>query len=194
MASESQRSAGAGIPTPPPGYSSPRPLPQSMVVLLVGSFVLTVGALFGAAALYSVLGGSRDVALVRAPGWLVLLFGLAFTAVCHEGIHGLAYRYFGYEVEYGFASGGLYTAAPRQIHTREESILITVAPVLSLTVVGLVCLLVPSHSLGIVGVSVLVLNTSGSIADLEQLCRLLGLPNGTLLCDADATYAYLPAE
>lgn len=194
MTSESHPSEGFGLPTPPPGYSRPRPLRQSTAVLLLGSVVLTIGALFGSVALYSALDTGRDVAFVQAPTWVLLVFGLVFTAVCHEGIHGAVYRHFGYEVEHGLVSGGFYTAAPRQIHTREESLWITVAPVLILTLVGLVFLLVPSNSLGIVGMTVLVLNTSGSVADIEQLCRLLALPDGTLLCDADATYAYLPAE
>ncbi len=195
MTTESPSSnGGVWIPTPPPGYSRPRPLGQSALVLLLGSIVLTTGALAGSVVLFAVLDTGADAELVQAPFWLMVLSGLVFTALCHEGIHGLVYRYFGYEVEYGFANGGLYTAAPGQIHTREESVWITAAPVLVLTLVGLLFLLVPSNSLGYVGITVLVLNTSGSVADLEQLCRLLVLPTGTLVCDADATYIYVPRD
>jgi hypothetical protein len=165
-----------------------------MLFLLLGSLVLTIGALVGSSAFFTAFHTGRDAGFIQAPFWLMILFGLVFTAVSHEGIHGLAYRYFGYEVEYGFANGGFYTAAPRQIHTREESIWITVAPVVILTLVGLLLLVAPSNSLAYVGLTVLVLNTSGSVADLEQLWRLLVLPPGTLVCDADATYIYLPAE
>jgi hypothetical protein len=193
MASQSS-DGGVRLPTPPPGYGRPRPLRQSAVVLFVGGVVLTIGALFGSLALFAALDAGRDAGFIRAPPWLMVAFGLVFTAVAHEGIHGLAYRYFGYEVEYGFVDGGFYTAAPGQIHTRAESIRITAAPLLILTPFGLLCLAVPSSSLGVLGLTALVLNTSGSIADLEQLWRLLVLPSGTLICDADATYIYLPAE
>jgi hypothetical protein len=165
-----------------------------MLVLLLGSVILTTGALIGSFALFTAIDTGEDAGFIRAPFWVMILFGIVFTAICHEGIHGLAYRYFGYDVEYGFADGGFYTAAPQQIHTREESLWITVAPLLVLTVVGLFLLALPSTSLGYVSLTVLVLNTSGSIADLEQLWRLLVLPSGTLICDADATYIYLPAE
>ncbi|WP_436900570.1 DUF3267 domain-containing protein [Halovenus halobia] len=195
MTTESPSSEGeVWIPAPPPGYSSPRPLGQSMLVLLLGSLVLTTGALLGSIVLFAVLDTGTDAGIIQAPFWAMVLFGLVFTALCHEGIHGLVYRYFGYEVEYGFASGGLYTAAPGQIHTREESVWITAAPVVTLTLVGLLFLLAPSNSLGYVGVTVLVLNTSGSVADIEQLSRLLALPTGTLVCDADATYIYVPTD
>jgi hypothetical protein len=196
MASQStdSRNDESVLPTPPPGYRRPRPLGQSMLVILLGSLVLTTGALVGSLTLFTALDASGDVGLIQAPIWLVILFGVGFTIVSHEGIHGLTYRYFGYGVEYGFTNGGFYTAAVGQIHTREESIWVAVAPVVVLTVVGILLLVVPSDSLRFVGLIVLVLNTSGSIADLEQLCRLLALPSGTLVCDADATYIYLPAD
>jgi hypothetical protein len=165
-----------------------------MLFLLLGSLLLTIGALVGSLALFAIFETGGEVELIRAPFWLMILFGLVFTAVSHEGIHGFAYQYFGYTVEYGFANGGFYTAAPRQIHTRKESIWVTVAPFALLTAVGLLLLFTSSNSLGYVGLTVLILNTSGSVADLEQLWRLLALPPDTLVCDADATYIYLPAE
>lgn len=195
MSKQSERSdRGVRLPTPPPGYRRPRPLRQSMPLLLLGSLILTTGALVGSLVLFSMFDTSKDVGVIQAPFWLMVLFGLVFTAVCHEGIHGLVYRYFGYEVAYGLTNGGFYTAAPSQIHTREESIWVAAAPLLILTLVGLLFVSAPSNSVGYVGVTVLVLNTSGSVADLEQLWRLIVLPTGTLVCDADATYIYLPAE
>ncbi|MXR53140.1 hypothetical protein GRX03_16220 [Halovenus sp. WSH3] len=126
--------------------------------------------------------------------WLPPLAGLVLTVLFHEGTHGLAYRYFGYDIEYGVSWNGFYTAAPGQLHGKLESIAIAAAPLVLVTPVGVAYLFAPIQPLAQVGLYLLVLNTAGSIADLEQIGRLLALPRETLLCDGDQTYIYLPVE
>lgn len=180
-------------PDPPPGFAGPHRLGQSSLVLTVGGVVLTLVAGVAFFTLYTTLQpGVIDWATGPIRLWLPPLAGIALTVLLHEGTHGLAYRYFGYEIEYGISWGGFYTAAPGQLHSKWESLWITVAPLLVVTPVGLLYLFAPVQPLAQIGLYLLVLNTAGSIADLEQIGRLLGLPDGTLICDGAETYIYLP--
>lgn len=196
MAEMSTRPTSTRVaPDPPEGFAGPRRLGHSSLVLTVGGVVLALVSGFAFFRLYTTLqpetaGWAADPVSL----WLPPLAGLALTVLFHEGTHGLAYRYFGYEIDYGFSWSGFYTAAPGQLHGKWESIWIAVAPLLAVTPVGLLYLFAPLQPLAQVGLYLLVLNTAGSIADLEQIGRLLGVPDGTLICDGDETYIYLPAD
>lgn len=187
------QSARRVVPDPPQGFTGPRRLGQSSLILTIGGAVLTLVAGIAFFSLYTtVQRGVIDWTAGPFTLWIPPVAGIVLTVLFHEGIHGLAYRYFGYDIEYGLSWNGFYRAAPGQLHTKWESIWITVAPLLVVTPIGLLYLLSPVQPLAQVGLYLLVLNTAGSIADLEQVGRLLGVPSGTLICDGAETYIYLP--
>ena len=187
------QSTRRAVPDPPQGFTAPRRLGQSSLILTIGGAVLTLVAGVAFFSLYTtVQPGGIDWAAGPITLWIPPVAGIVLTVLFHEGIHGLAYRHFGYEIEYGLSWDGFYTAAPGQLHSKRESIWITVAPLLVVTPLGLLYLFSPAQPLAQVGLYLLVLNTAGSIADLEQVGRLLGVPSGTLICDGSETYIYLP--
>jgi len=185
------------IPAPPDGYARPYRLAHSWVLLFVVGTVLGIVALFVALSLSPLFQSGRSVGPVE-PGSLLLVFlaGIAGTVVLHELIHGLVYRYYGYEVSFAAdpLRGTFTTAARGQLHTRTEAIWIALAPLLGLTPVALVFVAIPVQDLSLIGVLMFVINTSGSIVDLDLVRRLRSVPEGTLLCDGDATYVYEPLE
>lgn len=197
VASTGQRTPEGTIPAPPEGYARPYRLAHPWLSLFVVGSLLGVGALFAGLSLSPVFGsGAAGDHLSLASLSLVFVLGILGTVLAHELLHGLVYRYYGYEVSFSAEPlrGTFTTAARGQLHTREEAVRIAIAPLVCLTPVALLLVAAPVQELSLIGLLALVVNTSGSIADLHLVWRLRSVPLETLLCDANATYVYEPRD
>lgn len=174
-------------PPPPPGYQPPYRFiyPAGKLTLL------SVGIAFvGTPALMLLTWwaqGSPDPLSVTLDGgdMLVVVLTIVLTVVVHELIHGAVMGGSGYRVSYGifWQLGGFYTAAFKQFVTRDHTITIALAPLLVITPLGIVLLLLPVGLAVIVGLTALLINTTGAIGDIYLTWRLLRLPRTTLLYD-----------
>lgn len=202
----SSRTLPPQIPAAPAGYRPPYEFRYPAGTL----FVLPVPLAVGASALFGTLAwivqGPNLVAAIRetsvpAPApvpeellALAIPFAIALfvTVVIHELLHGFTLRLYGYDVEYGIEPGlgAVYTMALEQFQSREQLLVVTLAP---LTVVTLVCLplLAATPLVAVTALFVLVLNTGGAAGDAYLAWRCLKLPPGTLLYDANSEHSYI---
>lgn len=197
VASNGQRTPEGTIPAPPDGYARPYRLGHPWLLLFVAGSFLGVGALLAGLSLSPVFGsGAAGDRVSLASLGLVFALGVLGTVLTHELLHGLGYRYYGYDVSFSAQPlrGTFTTAARGQLHTRQEAVRIALAPVCLLTPVSLALVAAPVQELSLIGLLALVVNTSGSIADLHLVWRLRSVPLKTLLCDANATYVYEPRD
>ena len=202
--------AKGAIETPPTpsGYADPYRVEYPTILLFLGSVALGLLAagLFGwlllqvqGPAVFSVIftfdevgNGfqvTADLGLVAIP----FVSAIVVTVIIHELIHGLAFRWHGYAVNYGFlpSKGAFYTAAIGQYQQREHLITVGLAPLVCISLVAIALLFVSVPLLAITAYFVLILNTAGSIGDLIMTWRLWRLPTHSLVYDTDITRMYV---
>lgn len=180
-------------PEPPEGYREATAFGYPGWQLSVGSLLLFVVAAAGFGRVMSVLRGGGSVEFtVGLPGIGVVALLSVLTIVVHELVHGLAYRLLCYRVQYGLAlnMGAAYAAAFGQFQTRRDNLVVALAPLAAFTVV-LTPLLAGPLPVALAAFLALVVNTSGAIGDLYLSWRLVRMPEGTLLYDADVRHSYL---
>jgi len=199
------------LPETPDGYAEPVEFRYPMVVLVAIAAVLTVAALVAFGSLLRIGQGDALPALfgyeATADGFtfsIPIALGLVFVAtvavvtVLHELLHGLVFRWQGYDVSYGFVPqmGAFYAAAFHQFQLCEETRLVALAPLFVLDVLLVPLLFVPIPMLAVAAFFGLVLNTAGSAGDLYIVWRLGRYPPGTLSYDADIRhmYVFVPEE
>lgn len=126
------------------------------------------------------------------------VLGLGITVVVHEFIHGLAFRRYGYTVEYGaiITKGVFYTAALGQFQERRHLIRVALAPLLIITMIGFPILAIPIPFVALTVYIILILNTAGAVGDLYVAWRVWHLPTDTLFFDLDTErmYVFEPIE
>lgn len=118
-------------------------------------------------------------------GWIAMIV----TVGVHEAMHVVVIRVFGYEASCGLLWRQLaaYAGAFGQWLPRGHALLITLTPLVIITMIT-VPLLGSSHrALVIVGFAILLANTSGAAGDLYVTWRLLRLPRQAIVYDVDAT-------
>lgn len=196
------------IPSPPEGYADPYTVryPRTALYLLPVPLVLGSVVLFGwltwlahgreiltAVSQTTVVEGDRIVTMDLISVGIPLVLALAVTAVFHELCHGLALRYYGHEVEYGasLTAGAFYTAALDQFVTRDQLLVVALAPLAGISLVCVPLLAVPVPLVAVTAFFVLVLNTGGAGGDLYLAWRSLQMPPGTLVYDADMHHSYV---
>jgi hypothetical protein len=194
-------------PPSPAGYQDPYepPVAVSWLELLPGEIGLLVGtaALFGwvtvtlrdATAVFAVVWQAVTLDSLGAWGvYLVLVGTIVVTLICHEGIHAGVARWFGCGAWIERQGLSLGVRLRGGLLSRREDALITLAPAVVLTVVGLPLLLVIESSLGAAVVLVgVIANAAGTGSDLATVLALRQLPPGTLLYySEDAQLAYEP--
>ncbi|QSW98279.1 DUF3267 domain-containing protein [Haloterrigena alkaliphila] len=112
--------------------------------------------------------------------WLVASLGLAaLVVVPHELLHGAAMARYGDDPEYGvgvshFVLPYAYAKSEREEYTRNQMLVVTLAPFLGLTAVGLVAMVVYPSPLVVVALAA---NAAGSIGDLWMAAVLLQYPS-----------------
>jgi len=195
------------LPDPPAGYAEPYAVSYPTIVLIVGSGVLGVVSAVGFISLLVWIHGGSIISFYTtavtngAITWSVDLTQLAVpviaaivvTAIVHELIHGLAFRWYGYEVTFGFVPtvGAFYAGAFGAFQKKDELLRVGIAPLLVITSICLPLMVVPVPIVALTATFILILNTAGSIADVYLLWRLLQLPDDTLLYDVDIQQMYL---
>lgn len=124
---------------------------------------------------------------------LVAVLAIGAVTILHELVHGLVLRVRGYRVSYGFAVhlGAFYAAAFEQYYTREDCLLVAVAPLVALTIILVPLLFVPSPLVAFAAFIALLFNTIGAAGDLYLITRLRRMPTGTLLYDSDIHTCYV---
>jgi hypothetical protein len=164
-----------------------------------------VGLLIGAAGLFGGLTGFvRDGTAVLGVFWnvlrlesvgvyLLLLVTVGATLVAHEAIHGLAGHFAGCAVSFQRKGMGVGTRLRGGFLTRRAEALVSLAPAVVLTVVGVPLLVVESSVAAAMVLTLLVTNAAGVGSDLADVLALGELPPGTLLYYAEeGQLAYEP--
>jgi hypothetical protein len=208
--SETSGSEVAGpstLPSTPEGYAEPYEFRYPTVALLVGSSVLGIVSSVALVALLTLVHGpevfafyevtvdgetttfAMDLTAIAVP----FLAALIVTTAVHELLHGVVFRFYGYDVTYGVAPamGAFYAAAFGQFQRRAELLRVGLAPLVGITTVCIPLLFVPVPIVALAAAFVLVLNTAGAIGDLYATWRLWRLPEGTLLYDVDIRHSYV---
>ncbi|WP_254810144.1 DUF3267 domain-containing protein [Natronosalvus amylolyticus] len=195
------------LPSTPDGYAEPYEFSYPTVALIVGSSLLGIGTAVAVVALLTAVHGpetftffevsvdgetttyAMDLTAIGIP----FLIALIATTVVHEGLHGLAFRYYGHDVTFGFvpSMGAFYAAVFGEFQRRDDMLRVGSAPLVVISAVCVPLLFVPIPGVAITAGFVLVLNTAGAIGDLYALWRLRGLPEGTLLYDIDIRRSYV---
>ena len=190
-------------PTPPRGYIHQRPLfadwdaldryPQ-WLVLIFANFIALLPLGGGVLLLwlpyqfYSFNG--TPLALLPAwtlpLGWKIILGLLIFlgSMLLHEWLHGLALQLYGHKPSYAFHKLYLVaTIAKGTYLTRHQYLIMTLTPLLSMTVVGGGLLLILPPVIGQLLLIALLLNTAASIGDLMVAFRVYNAPKAALFSD-----------
>jgi len=121
---------------------------------------------------------------------------LAMTVIVHEAIHGLFFWLFTRErPRFGFKGLYAYAAAPDWYLPRRQHLIVTLAPLVVISVIGLLGMWVASAAVVIPLMLVVVLNAAGAVGDLVTAAWLLAQPATTLVRDSgDAITLYRPAS
>ncbi|WP_435078570.1 DUF3267 domain-containing protein [Halococcus sp. AFM35] len=165
----------------------------------VGLFIGTTGLFGGLTTLVrdgtAVLGVFWNVLRLESVGvYLLLLATVGATLVAHEALHGLAGHFSGCAVSFQREGMGVGTRLRGGFLTRRAEALVTLAPLVMLTVVGVPLLvMVESAVAAAVVLTLLVTNAAGVGSDLADVLALRELPPGTLLYYAEeGQFAYEP--
>lgn len=182
-------------PEPPSGYQEPyEPITAvSWLELLpgeIGLFVGTVGVVGGLTV--GVRDGSavgdvlwRAATLTSPEAWgvyLALVVTVGLTLVLHECVHAVTARLYGCEARLGRQGLGVHVRLRGGFLSRRSDALISLAPAIVLTVVGVPLLVVvDSAFVAAIVVTAMVTNAAGSGSDLADVLALGRLPAGTLV-------------
>jgi hypothetical protein len=122
-----------------------------------------------------------DITAIAIGG--LLLIGMLAS---HELIHGGIARYYGADISYGLWWGGAYCEYSATLLSRRAIVSVTAAPLLILTVVGVLCIISGNGLLYAIGAVLIIWHTPMAGGDLAQLGGYLARPA--------TTYIYPPAD
>lgn len=131
----------------------------------------------------------------EVPLWLGLIVVLLVVLPLHEGLHGLAIRWVGHRPRYGLllSKGALYATADNALFPRNVFIVIALAPLVGITLLGMLLMLVLPDGLGYYAALAVVLNAGSAIGDLWMVRVVLRYSSAALVRDeADSLRLYLP--
>lgn len=129
-----------------------------------------------------------SIAITSIPSALMglgkLLFSIILVLALHEGIHALFFWIFsGKTPVVGFKGAYAYAAMPGWYFPRNQYLVIGIAPLILITLIGILLLAVLPVSLLNLVLIALVINTSGAVGDLFVVIWLLTKPVETLALD-----------
>jgi hypothetical protein len=194
-------------PDPPPGYQNgyEPPTALSWWELPLGEIGLLGGAvgLFGgltvlvhdATAVGAVFWQAATLDSRHAWGiYVALVATVGVTLILHEAVHAVAARWLGCDARIGRRGLGVHVRLRGGFLSRQADALITLAPAVVVTAVGLPVLVLVESPLGAaLVVTALVTNVAGIGSDLGTVLALRRLPSGTLLYYGEnAQLAYEP--
>jgi len=197
------------IHTLPPDYEQVEHLvltePRRLVWLNLLSFVLLLpflGAMIVWTALVvQVRGSGAEIDIVWWVGWLLVL--LVFPL--HELIHGLAIMHEGHKPRYGVQSFTiarvikipyvLYATADNALFLRNAFIMVALAPVVVITLLGMLLIALLPTSVGSYIAIAVILNGGGAIGDIWMTWVVLRYPPDALVKDeADSLRVFIQHE
>ena len=115
---------------------------------------------------------------------LVLLAVIFAMVILHEAIHGLFFRLFtGGKVKFAFKGAYAYAAAPDWYIDKVPYMLISLAPLVLITIVCVILLLFIPVGWVLPMMLLIALNTSGAIGDIYVFFLLLRTPGNVLIQD-----------
>lgn len=123
------------------------------------------------------------------PVAVAMVASVVLIVLLHEGVHGLFFWHFtGERPVIGVKGIYTYAAAPDWFLPRNQSVVVVIAPLLVLSVVGL--LLLPVVPVWLVAplVLALTLNAAAAVGDVLQVFWLLTQPPSALVKDAGDTF------
>jgi hypothetical protein len=196
------------VPETPAGYEEAVEFEYPLAGLVLGSLVVTPLAFVGFGAVLSWAQGPAVLdALVTAtetetgfvlsfrvvPTLAVFAAVVFVTTVVHELVHGVVAGRYDYEVTYGAAPhmGAFYATPFHQFQRRVDLFPIVLAPVVVISLVGVLLLFVPVPWVALAAFLALVFNAVGAVGDLYYTVVLLRSPPGTLFYDSDVRHAYV---
>ncbi len=147
-------------------------------------------------------GGSASISFEFSsiPSFLLAVLKLIFTIILvlvfHEAIHAFFFWIFsGQKPKVGFKGSYAFAAMPGWYFPRNQYLLIGIAPLLVLSLIGILFLMVVPESMLNMLLVALVLNTSGAIGDLIVVLWLLTKPRHTYALDQiDSILFYVPVS
>ena len=125
---------------------------------------------------------------------LKLILTIVLVLVFHEAIHAFFFWYFSRQKpKVGFKGSYAFAAMPGWYFPRNQYLLIGIAPLLVITLIGILLLVITPESLLNMILVALILNTSGAIGDLIVVLWLLTKPRYTYALDQiDSILFYVP--
>jgi hypothetical protein len=141
------------------------------------------------------LRGPYSTAFSETIPWLLaVVVVLVTTFAGHEIVHGLAIRWAGHKPRFGMElhKGILYATADRALFPRNHFVVIALAPLVVITLAGMVLMIFVPDSIGYYVGLIVVLNAAGAIGDLWMAAVVLRYPPEALVRDeADSIRIYV---
>jgi hypothetical protein len=193
------------VPAPPAGYDDPyefvaAPSWFNLAVGEIGMFLLAIGVFtplgIEVIGVEPVVVAFEDAFTLDNLAYGVMVAAVVGTIIAHEVVHALVARACGCtaSVSVNLRRIEANTEISGAFLSRGEDALISIAPLVSLTVVGLVLLWTGPQWLALVALVVLIINAAGSGSDLTAALRLWRFPAGTLTYYVDGRLVlYEPA-
>ena len=124
--------------------------------------------------------------------WIILIFIVSIPV--HEFLHGLAIRRAGHKPRYGMmlSKGAFYATADNALFWRDDFIFIALAPLIGITLLGLLLVYLLPDTLGYYVSLGVVFNAANSIGDLWMTAVVRRYPPTALIRDqADSIRIYV---
>jgi hypothetical protein len=132
------------------------------------------------------------------PSRIPSLLGLALVLgvlPLHEWAHGLAISHYGHRPRYGFKWAVLFATSDGALFRRREFVWIALAPLISISVIGLVVMLFVPGAVASWIVFAMTLNAAGAIGDIWMTMVALRFDSAILIRDEeDSMRIFAPAS
>ena len=193
------------VPAPPSGYDDPyeyvaAPSWFDLALGDIGMFALSVGVFIPLAieiqGVDVVVTAFEDAFTLDNLAYGVMIAAVAATILLHEAVHALVARACGCttSISVNLRRIEAHTEITGEFLSRREDALVTLAPLVALTILGLVLLTVGPQWLSLAALVVLIMNAAGSGSDLATTLRLRHFPSGTFTYYVDGRLVlYEPA-
>ena len=158
--------------------------PLGMALIVVGWWTAVVRQVRGP---YSTAFSEQFPPLVGVVVVLVITLG------GHEALHGLAIRLYGHRPRFGIAlsKGVMYATTDNALFPRNQFIAVALAPLVVMTLLGMVLMIFMPDALGYYVGLMIALNAAGAIGDLWMTAVVMRYPANTLVRDeADSIRIY----
>jgi hypothetical protein len=129
------------------------------------------------------------------PWWAWGLLLLVVVIPLHEGLHGLAIRWAGHRPRFGMMlnKGAFYATADDALFRRGEFIIVALAPLVGITLLGMILTVLLPDDLGYYAALLVALNAGSAIGDVWMVRAVLRYPATVLVRDeADSIRLYTP--